>query len=119
MTTPKPVGNFPRPPSSGIPPPPRKGPPPPRPPRRPRLVVDGGGHRLDPYRPAVVLLDNGLEEALVQAVEAAGVHPLTGQGVVGDLPRDHAVPLDLGVVPHAPEQAVGDPGGAAGAPPPG
>src|SRR3972149_3781885 len=51
------------------------------------LVVDGGGHRRDPHPPAVVLLDNGLEEALVQAVEAAGVHPLTGQGVVGHFAR--------------------------------
>src|SRR3990170_7585548 len=114
MTTPKPMSNFPSPPSSGMPPhplqwqlplPPRRrgsriaqvgvgprgGPPAVGAPhdeadlqeiglhhldQRLRLVVDGGGHRLDPYRPAVVLLDNGLEEALVQAVEAAGVHPL-------------------------------------------
>src|SRR3989304_6328753 len=114
MTTPKPMSNFPSPPSSGIPPHPLQWqlPPPPRrrggreapvgggprgaPPavgaphdeadlqqiglhhldQRLRLVVDGGGHRLDPHRPPAVLLDDRGEEAAGQPGQpAAGPSP--------------------------------------------
>src|SRR5687768_14629098 len=44
--------------------------------QRLRLVVDGGGHRLDADRPAPVHVDDRLEEAAVELVEPAGVHAL-------------------------------------------
>src|SRR5438067_4893676 len=81
-----------------------------------RLVVDRGRHGLQAHGPALVDVHDGLEEAAVELVEPPGVHALAREGSLRNRLRDHAVRLDLGIVAHPPQQAVGDARRAARAP---
>src|SRR5512134_562121 len=80
------------------------------------VVVDGGRDRLDADRTPTVDLEDGTEEAAVEPVQAARVDALAVERVPGDRLGDGAVAAHLGVVAHAPQQAVDDPGRAARAP---
>ena len=75
----------------------------------------GGGEGLESDRPPAELLNDRQEELAVHVVKAGAVHADPSQGRVGDLAGDAPVGLDLGEVPHPPEEAVGNAGGAAGA----
>src|SRR2546426_6082270 len=79
------------------------------------LVVDGGRDRFETDRPAAVVVDDRGEEAPVEPVEAARVHALAVERPPRDRCGDDTVTLHLGVVAHAPEEAVRDPRGPAGA----
>ena len=66
------------------------------------LVVDRRGDRLEPDRPAAVLLDDGLEESPVEPVEPSLVDALPLQRFIGDGRADDAVGLRAPRVRDAP-----------------
>ncbi len=77
------------------------------------LLADAGGDVVQPHRAAVEAVDDSLQQLSVHHVEALGVHIEHRQGALGDVLRDAAVALHVGIVAHAPQQAVGDAWGAA------
>jgi hypothetical protein len=83
---------------------------------RAAVLAHRRGDGRDPHRPAVELLDDGAQHARVHVVEPELVDVQPPERQVGHLAVDHAVPLDLRVVAHAAQQAVGDARRAARAP---
>ena len=77
---------------------------------------DRGGDRLDADRAAVELLDDRAQDLVVDLVQPQLVDVETAQRLARDVSGDHAVRPHLGVVAHAPQQAVGDARRAARAP---
>ncbi|GAA3155408.1 hypothetical protein GCM10017687_86770 [Streptomyces echinatus] len=74
---------------------------------------DGEGGQAD--RSAAEQLQQRLQDRAVEAVEAAGVDLVDGEGGGRDLAGDHPVGLDLRIVADAAQQTVGDAGRAPGA----
>src|ERR1039458_5547541 len=62
------------------------------------LLGQGSGQRAQPYWSAVLLLDNGEQEAAVDFVEAVGVHFEHGEGGIGGGAVDGARATDLPLV---------------------
>ena len=79
-------------------------------------LADGGGQVVQPHRPAVEAVHQGLQQLAVHQVKAHGVHVQQGQSLSGGVAGDAAIAFDLGPVAHAAQQAVGDARRAAGAP---
>jgi len=79
------------------------------------LLAHGHGQGLDPHRAAGELLDDGLQDPAIHLVESPLVHVQAVQRIMGHTPVNRAVSQDLGEVPHPPQEAVGDAGGAAAA----
>lgn len=74
------------------------------------LLPHGYGERGQADRSAAEQLEQGLQHAPVEAVQAPGVDLVDGEGGRGDLLGDQAIGLDLGVVADPAQQAVGDAG---------
>ena len=81
----------------------------------PPFFPNGCRQGFDPNGPSGEFLNERLEEQAVHVIKPGAVHPDPGKRRVGDLTGHRTVAFDLRKVPHAPEQAVGDPGGATGA----
>ncbi len=79
------------------------------------LLAQTDGHVLDAHRPAAEMFDDQLQVAPVQGLETQLVDSQPRQPAVGRGPVDQRVPVDLGVVAHAAQQAVGGARGAAAA----
>ncbi len=73
------------------------------------LFTDGGGNGLQPHRATVKLGNNGIEQLVVHFVQADVVNLQLGQGISDHVPGGNALGLDLGIVAHPLEQAVGHP----------
>ena len=80
------------------------------------LLADAGRDVVQAHRAAVEAVDHGFEQLAVHDVEALRVDVQHGQRLVRDVLRDVARALDVGVVAHAAQQAVGDARRAARAP---
>src|SRR5579875_709587 len=72
------------------------------------FFIERRGKRLHAYRPAMVKLDDGGEEAAVEIVQAVVVYALEAKGRERRLCRDLSGRLDFGIVAHAPQQPIGD-----------
>ncbi len=72
------------------------------------FLADGVRQVLHADRPAAEFLDHGKQELAIHHVHAERIHVKHLERRVGDAFRDRAVGLDLRVVAHAPQQAVGD-----------
>ncbi len=72
------------------------------------FFTDGGSQAVQPDRAAVEFVDDGVEQLAVHDVQAGRVNVQHGQGAVRDVLGDLAARLDLGIVAHAAQQAVGD-----------
>ena len=72
------------------------------------LFADGGGQVVDTDRPAVELMQDRFEQLAVHQVEADRIDIEHRQRGVSHFARDDAIGLDLGVIAHAAQQAVGD-----------
>lgn len=79
------------------------------------LLPHRDGERGQADRPAAEQLEQGLQDSAVQPVEAARVDLVDLERGGRDVAGDDPVGLDLGVVADPAQQAVGDPGRAAGA----
>ncbi len=77
------------------------------------FLADRSGHVVQAHRPAVETVDHRLQQLAVHDVEAQRVDVEHGQCLLRDLVVDAARALDVGVVAHAAQQAVGDAGRAA------
>ena len=75
---------------------------------RVRFLAHRHGQRADAHRAAAELYDEGFQDALVHFVQAVLVDLQHGQRFVGDVCRDAAIVPHLGVIPHAPQEVVGD-----------
>src|SRR6185436_544294 len=73
-----------------------------------RVLADGGGDGADTDRPAVELLDDGLENARVHVVEPELIDLEQLESVGGDFAIDPSARLHLGEVADPPQQPVGD-----------
>ena len=81
-----------------------------------RLLPHCGGQRFQPHRSAGIVGNDAAEHAAVHCVQAQLVHLQRRQRLVRHPLGDHAASPDLGKIPHPPEKAVGNPGGASGPP---
>ena len=70
------------------------------------VLPDGHRKRVEADRPAVELVDDRLEDSHVHIVEAVLVHVQPAEGRLGNLVCDHAVGLDLCVIPNPAQQPV-------------
>lgn len=75
--------------------------------------MDGGGQRLHADGSAGKVLDDHFQDLPVKLVQPQLVNIQPGQRFFGDLQSYFAVAFNLGEVADPPQQAVGDPGGAA------
>src|SRR4051794_19113776 len=80
-----------------------------------RLLGHGHGKRREAYRTAAEAAKQRVEHRPVEPVEAELVDLVDLERRSSDLPVDHPVGTNLGVVADAPQQPVGDPGRPAGA----
>src|SRR3954447_22090040 len=80
-----------------------------------RLLGHGHGKRREAHRTAAEAAQQGVEHRPVEPVEAELVDLVDLERRSSDLPVDHPVGTNLGVVADAPQQPVGDPGRPAGA----
>ncbi|CFM09835.1 Uncharacterised protein [Bordetella pertussis] len=72
------------------------------------LFADRRRQAVHADRAAVELVHDGFEQLAVHDIQALRVHIQHGQRAAGGVLVDHAVRLDLRIVAHAPQQAVGD-----------
>ena len=83
--------------------------------QRHALLPHGGGQGIQPHRTSGIVLNDGGEDAAVDAVQAEVIHLQPFQRLGGDLRGDDPAALHLGKVPDPLQKAVGDAGGAAAA----
>ena len=72
------------------------------------LLGGQGGQRFDAYRAAVIIFDDRFKQAAVGGVEPQFVDIEQSQGLVAQWRVDDAVTVNVGVVPDALQQPVGD-----------
>ena len=79
------------------------------------IFAEGCGDGGQSDGASVEFLDDGVENLVVDLVEAIAVDVEGFEGIAGDVDVDVARPLDLGEVADAAQQGVGDSGGSAAA----
>src|SRR3569623_8615 len=72
------------------------------------LFADGGGQAVDAHRAAVEFVDEGEQQLAVHHVDAFAINVEHVQRLLRHSAADAAVGLDLGVITHTAQQAVGD-----------
>lgn len=63
---------------------------------------------VQPYRPALELVDNGAEQLVVDLVEPKSIDIERLQSILGYFQIDRTIALDLRKVPHTAQQRIGD-----------
>src|SRR5690554_3390689 len=79
------------------------------------FFANGGRQAVYTHGATVKLVDNGFKQFAVHQVKTVRIDLEHGQRRLGNISRDGAVGLDLGIVAHAAQKAVGNTGGAPGA----
>ena len=72
-------------------------------------LAHGDREGLRPDRATGVFLDDGAQDVAVEPLEPEDVYLEAVQAPAHDGPRYPALPLDLGEIPHPPQQPVRDP----------
>ena len=72
------------------------------------LLADSGGDSLQPHRPPVKAINDGAQHLVVHLVQPYPVNLQPGQGFNRHRPGDNAIRHNLGEVPHAAQEPVGD-----------
>ena len=78
------------------------------------ILADGCCHCLQAHGPAIELLHDGPKHLVIDLIQAEVVHFQSSKGFQRDFFGDCSALQHLSVVTHSTEQAVGDPGSAAG-----
>lgn len=73
------------------------------------FLADGGGNGVDTHRAAVEFINDGLQDFIVQVIEADVIHMKGRQGFGGNV-RCNGASLYLGEVANTLQEAVGDTG---------
>ena len=73
-----------------------------------RLFCQDGSESIHSYRPALIFLDDGEQQATIDLIEALFIHFQHLQLGLGGGEIDLAGAAHLRIVAHAPQQAIGD-----------